>query len=119
MSTSRRRKDDRTIRAIRAIARQCGYAVGVHGARSEKDLDLIACPWTPAATSAVELIDRLCAGVPLWNGCIRDTRPNKPHGRVAHLLLRPPMSGQGPHMRRIIDLSIMPLANPQPERTEF
>lgn len=31
--------------AIREVARECGYAIGVHGSM-RRDLDLIAIPWT-------------------------------------------------------------------------
>lgn len=40
------------------VARARGYALAVHGSLVT-DMDLIACPWTPQACSAEELINSL------------------------------------------------------------
>lgn len=102
------------IEALRARARDLGYALGVHGSQAY-DLDLIAAPWAREAvepwTLAEELrtvaeavagfaydSDRAHAANPDF---FRDGCPGgKPHGRLAwtfHL-------GGGPY----IDLSVMP-----------
>ena len=102
---------DRLIEPLREVARQHGYAIGVHGSLA-RDIDLIACPWTKEACDAAVLVEalraeaeRICGWAALHaaergeyfvNGC-----PGfKPHGRRVwsyHL-------GGGPY----IDLSVMP-----------
>jgi len=51
------------IEPIRAIARECGYAVGVHGSL-KRDFDLIAAPWADQAVAYNVLVERLCEGLP-------------------------------------------------------
>lgn len=83
---------------ITAKAREFGYAIAVHGSL-QKDMDLIAVPWSESATDEDTLLQAICecaGGFMLEHekGC------NKPHGRrawVIHL-------GAG----LFIDLSIMP-----------
>lgn len=90
---------------LRAAARSCGYALGVHGSLA-RDIDLIAAPWTKEATdsSALGLAlvkatgDLLGFEPPYGNN--EGYAKTMPHGRVSwaiHL-------GAGPY----IDLSIMP-----------
>lgn len=103
---------------LRQVARSLGYAVGVHGSL-QRDIDLIAVPWTSTAVSARELaeaiqrkakelfgyaenIDKRGADNPAYfdDGC----PGGKPHGRLCwtfHL-------GGGPY----IDLSVMPRTVP-------
>lgn len=83
---------------IAAIARQFGYAIAVHGSL-QRDLDLVAVPWSEAATDAEELVKAICetAGAFIIPG--QDATP-KPHGRVAYIL----QMGAGLY----IDLSVMP-----------
>lgn len=50
------------VAPIRRLAREVGYAIGVHGSQ-ERDLDLIAAPWTEAAVSAEELADHIAKGI--------------------------------------------------------
>ena len=50
------------IAPIRLLAREVGYAIGVHGSQ-ERDLDLIAAPWTEAAVSAEELANHIAKGI--------------------------------------------------------
>lgn len=50
------------INLIRRLAREVGYAVGVHGSL-ERDFDLIATPWTDDAVSAEELAAHIVAGM--------------------------------------------------------
>lgn len=83
---------------ITAKAREFGYAIAVHGSL-QRDMDLIAVPWSQAATDEEELLKAICETV----GGFRlehQTGADKPHGRRAwtiHL-------GAG----LFIDLSIMP-----------
>ena len=85
------------IKLIWKLAREVGYAVGVHGSL-KRDFDLIAAPWTNGAVSHIRLIRHLCLGLDaLCAGPIED----KPLGRVAVTLQ---MDGWW----KPIDLSIMP-----------
>ena len=83
---------------IWAAARDCGYAIGLHGSM-KRDVDLIAAPWTDEAKSADDLVSELCstlnARVVAWE--------DKPHGRRAATL-------QIDGWFKPIDLSIMPRA---------
>ena len=107
MTTSLRHKDDRCITNLRGIARRLGYTLAVHGSRGLKDLDLIAIPWTEKAVSAVDLINAFVSdGKNIKNGEVITGKVNKPHGRIAHILVRFPFPG------RTIDLSIMPRITP-------
>ena len=95
-----------TIDAIRAAAREKGYAIAVHGSLA-RDIDLVAIPWTESAASADELAEavRLAAegANPIGVAFVAGTEPcprTKPHGRLCwsfHL-------GAGPY----IDLSVTP-----------
>ena len=83
---------------ITAKAREYGYAIAVHGSL-QRDLDLIAVPWSDEATDAEQLVQAICetAGafiLPDQDGA------QKPHGRVAYIL----QMGAGLY----IDLSVMP-----------
>lgn len=76
------------IDPIRKVARQLGYAIGVHGSLA-KDIDLIAAPWTEEAVEAIVLIKAIqhivkafTAGA--WGQFSHDAMPQaKPHGRLA------------------------------------
>lgn len=85
------------LRLIWKLAREVGYAVGVHGSL-KRDFDLIAAPWTPEAVGNAELVDHLCAGL---NATRVGGPTHKPHGRVAVTL-------QIDGWFKPIDLSIMP-----------
>lgn len=85
---------------IRALAREVGYAIAVHGSQ-QRDLDLIAMPWVAAAATPAKLIEHLCKGLPCRQFDICEV---KPHGRLAVNLA---MEGWW----KKIDLSIMPLQN--------
>lgn len=63
---------------IRALAKEVGYAIGEHGSK-ERDLDLIAAPWTENAVSAMALLEHIAKGL---NAKIRATE-DKPLGRFA------------------------------------
>lgn len=75
---------------------QGGYAIAVHGSQ-ERDLDVIAAPWTEDAVSVEELLAHLAAGLP---GTVQEVE-NKPLGRVAATIKQ---NG----WYRPIDLSICP-----------
>lgn len=95
------------IHQVREVARAHGYAIGVHGS-GERDLDLIAVPWTDEATAADVLVEAIRVAVGGFIINRADAKPNdytkrnpepKPHGRLAwsiHL-------GGGPY----IDLSVI------------
>lgn len=93
----------KVIDDVRAVAREHGYAIGVHGSlRSTRDVDLIAVPWAKNAHAASTLV-RAIAKLPYlkhnrdWEG--------KPHGREGStfwILHR----AQG--CPRYVDLSVMP-----------
>lgn len=79
------------------LAREVGYAVGLHGSL-KRDMDLIAAPWTDEAVGDADLIDHLCRGL----SAVRIGGPDhKPHGRVAVTL-------QVDGYYKPIDLSILP-----------
>lgn len=80
----------------RAIARQHGYAIGVHGSLLY-DLDLMAMPWGTLCSSPDQLADALKEGM---SRCLsRDEGEIRPWGRVAYTLTF--------HDRLHVDLSIM------------
>lgn len=89
---------------IRHVARMCGYAIAVHGS-GQRDLDLIAAPWTTEARPATELAKEICSIV---GGVIEEFEnvernpAQRPHGRLAWSI----QIGAG----RYIDLSVMPTA---------
>lgn len=93
---------------IRRVAHANGYAIGLHGS-GQRDMDLIAVPWTGEAVAAEELVERLveacdgenCAGV------LDPGIANKPHGRRAWSIR---LTGKMLFYEHLyIDLSVMPL----------
>ena len=68
-------------------AKECGYAIGIHGSL-QRDLDLIAVPWTEEAVEMSEIVERVekaCGGFQLDRTSVQ--RPywtEKPHGRKAY-----------------------------------
>ena len=96
------------LAGLRAVARQHGYALTLHGSM-QRDLDLVAVPWVEEASDAATLVEavRVWCGGHIVNDPNADpndyTRRNpqqNPHGRLGwsiHL-------GGGPY----IDLSVMP-----------
>lgn len=96
---------------IQTIARTYGYAIGVHGTMN-RDLDLIAVPWTEQAAPAEVLVEAVRDSVdgfirndPQHEGNKYDLRTKspekKPHGRLAWSIH---FSGR----RFYLDLSVMP-----------
>ena len=63
-------------------ANQLGYALSLHGSL-QRDLDLIAVPWTDEACSARDLVAAICDEFDVQpNRSIGDPE-RKPHGRLA------------------------------------
>ena len=85
------------FRLIWKVARECGYAVGLHGSM-KRDCDMIAAPWTDEAVIAFELIERLCAAL---NARVVGPIAGKPHGRLGWNL-------QVDGYVKVIDISVMP-----------
>lgn len=111
------------IEPLRAVAREYGYALAVHGSLV-RDIDLIACPWVRDAKPAHELAEAIRVKAAELNGGIAFCLPglecgeyhragcpgSKAHQRLGwtfHL-------GGGPY----IDLSVMPRA-PDIDMVEF
>lgn len=96
---------DLLIEFLREAAWAQGYAIGVHGSVA-RDIDLIAVPWTEAASSSRELAMALVHVVQRFTGWEPPYATDelltarKPHGRVCWVI----HLGGGPY----IDLSIMP-----------
>lgn len=94
---------------LQAVAKSCGYAIGVHGSM-RRDLDLIAAPWTEEATDPKDLIDAL---VKTLGGTLSDKwmcgAPTvKPYGRLCWCIyFDANQEGWGPYL----DISVMPKAN--------
>lgn len=86
---------DGFIEKVREVARDCGYAVAVHGSR-QRDLDLIAVPWTEHAIAPQHLVDALLERLP--NLSLKPhpepallTNPTRmPNGRIAWALMGAP-----------------------------
>lgn len=94
------------VEDVRRIAREHGYAVGVHGSLL-RDLDLIACPWTARAHAASTLVAAIEAGLDDFF-LQSPATPRKPtaaraHGRLGWVFLR-----IGPRGPAFLDLSVMP-----------
>lgn len=109
MQPERGKGSDEYIDRIRAIARDCGYALGVHGSQA-RDLDLIAVPWTVEAVSAQHLVDMIKDGLGLIDADVKPGWahvPNpepKPWGRLGWALVGCPKPW------RYVDLSVAPRA---------
>ena len=96
----------KVIDDIRAIAREHGYAIAVHGSlRSTRDIDLIAVPWTKDAHAASTL-RRAVLKLPY----LVDRKQGdggKPHGRKAWAF---PIRYRARGCPAWVDLSVMPRA---------
>lgn len=95
------------VQKVREIAKEHGYAIGVHGSMV-RDLDLIACPWADTASAKELLVNAITTAL---DGHVTDSasKPGgyKPHGRRAWLIGLP--GGL------ILDLSVMPLIQKEDE----
>lgn len=97
------------INLIWKLAKEVGYAVGVHGSL-KRDFDLIAVPWTDESVGCADFVAHLCSGLPAKR---IDGPEHKPHGRVAVVLQ---LDGYYKH----IDLSITPrLVKPINEKSPY
>lgn len=87
---------------IRELAREVGYAVGVHGSM-QRDQDLIAVPWVADAVDPLALAQHIAAGL---GGQVMDYQTqDKPCGRWSCNI-------HTPDWTKLIDLSVMPPAHP-------
>jgi hypothetical protein len=68
--------------AMKAAARECGYALAVHGSM-RRDLDLIAAPWTEEHTDPDTLADHLQLAACGIKSSGHQWDHNKPCGRIA------------------------------------
>lgn len=95
------------IDAIRAIARDHGYAVGVHGSlRENRDIDLIAAPWVKNAKAPRTLMRAISHQLPyLARVKAHDHDPPKPHGRLGYVWI---ITCRHAGCPRYVDLSVMP-----------
>jgi hypothetical protein len=85
------------------VARRLGYAIALHGS-FQRDLDVVAIPWTDEAVPAEELVEALRVEVHGWLQRDQDPNPTvKPHGRLAWSIHTEDGVGY-------IDLSVMPRA---------
>jgi hypothetical protein len=87
---------------IRALAREVGYAIGEHGSK-ERDLDIIAAPWTENAVGNHDLILHIAEGL----GAKVVGLERKPLGRYAATLQ---MDGWW----KPIDISVAPRVTQEP-----
>lgn len=96
--------------ALRDVARQHGYALGVHGSMAT-DLDLMACPWTDEATDGETLINALCACLDAVV-VVKPKAGEKPHGRMSWNLL-PKRFTDTPRLDLVpwLDVAVLPRQN--------
>jgi hypothetical protein len=94
---------------LRDIAREHGYALGVHGSM-QRDLDLIACPWIEEASKPQVLVGALMSAVKgqfTWYNKSFEDPTVRPHGRISYAFYFDEKSHEnenGPY----IDISVMP-----------
>jgi hypothetical protein len=89
-----------SIHTIQMIGRASGYALAIHGSM-QRDLDIVAVPWTDKAVKPRKLVKRLCKQLDLMFDPKRNPT-KKPHGRLVWSLLFS-SGGSG-----FMDLSVMP-----------
>lgn len=97
----------RVIRPIRERARDLGWAVSIHGSL-ERDIDLIAVPWTERACEPEALVNSFRQVLTKLYGIGLEVGPSsehpKPHGRLCWSFWIRPWT--------YIDLSIYPPSSP-------
>ena len=85
---------ERCIPIVRRVAREHGYAIGVHGSL-KRDIDLIAVPWTIEASPREQLVHAIVSAVGGYvrnelldsdGSTIRRNPEAKPHGRIAWVI---------------------------------
>lgn len=97
----------KVIDDIRAIGRDHGYAIAVHGSlRRERDIDLIAAPWVKDAHAPRTLMHAINRLPYLSRVKGHDNDPPKPHGRLGYIWIIEYRAAGCP---RFVDLSVMPL----------
>jgi len=85
---------------VRAAAKDCGYAIAIHGSLA-RDCDLIAVPWNDSATTPEVLIDTIAQVTNTFSTpSADDSDVKRPHGRRAWKLF----FGGKPYF----DVSVMP-----------
>lgn len=98
-----------TYAEIRLVAKEHGYALALHGSL-QKDLDVIAVPWTEDASDEDKLVKAITEAV---GGVVLAHIPpgEKPHGRRAWTIHLLGSSAIVPPKERAtyIDLSVMPI----------
>jgi hypothetical protein len=93
---------DHAVACAQNVARNQGYAIGVHGSRV-RDLDLLAAPWIEdCAVTPLALAEMIAAALP---GVLHVKGEKKPHGRVGFVIYPRVMYGFDTWY---IDLSVMP-----------
>lgn len=93
-----------SLPALVEAARVHGYALAVHGSQ-QRDLDLVAAPWTDDASPAGPLLTALCEATARATGwgqpANRGSCDQKPHGRFAMTIVA--------SFQIELDVSVMPL----------
>jgi len=101
----------RIVQIVRPVARALGYAIAVHGSL-ERDLDLVAIPWTDEAVDALDLVKAVQAEITAHIGeCYRscdEQVDHKPHGRLAWWLHFQNAVSTCNGAYPFVDLSVMP-----------
>lgn len=83
---------------ITEVGREHGYAICVHGSL-QRDLDLVACPWSAVASDAETLIKAICETVGGFMLPDHEATP-RDHGRTSWIV----HTGAGLYL----DISVMP-----------
>ena len=106
--------------AMTEAARSCGYALAVHGTMA-RDLDLVAIPWTEAATDARTVVRAMAEHVArrVGSDLVIGFQPSgtpRPHGREGFSI---PLAfdREGRDDAGYVDVSVMP-RSPDPDRKE-
>lgn len=104
MFQSARKKYAKLIAPIRAVAKDHGYAIAVHGSLN-RDIDIVAVPWIDRAFTEQKLVVAIIDVCKEYNNgfasCADIEKPTlKPHGRHSYVIV----VGEGVY----IDLCVMP-----------
>lgn len=106
MTKPRYVRSGNVIDEIRAIGREHGYAIAVHGSmRRERDIDLIAAPWVKWAHSPRTLMRAINELTYLSRVKEHDNDPPKPHGRLGFIWIIKFRAADCP---AFVDLSVVP-----------
>lgn len=92
------------------VARAFGYALAIHGSMN-RDMDLVAIPWTERAVDPFTLVNAMKEAVGGWwwgpdvDQWYPDGMPTrKPHGRMAYSIHLTDRGSEGPYL----DVSVIP-----------